>query len=79
MHRARGRCFERNYDTFPVSRINEYPKQANIAYFKTPFWVYGAGEEAIPQVPPAIGNAVFKVTGKRIRSLPLKHHDLSWG
>ncbi len=74
-----GRCLERNVDTFPISRMNEYPREVNMAFFKTNFWVYGVGEEAIPQIPPALYNAVFRVTGKRFRSLPLKHHDLSWG
>jgi isoquinoline 1-oxidoreductase beta subunit len=46
---------------------------------KTNRWITGAGEEAIPTIPPAILNAVFKITGKRIRSIPLKNHDLSWG
>jgi isoquinoline 1-oxidoreductase beta subunit len=74
-----GRCLNRNIDTFQISRMNEYPREVNIQYFPTKFWVYGAGEEAIPQIPPALNNAVFKITGKRFRSLPLKHHDLSWG
>jgi isoquinoline 1-oxidoreductase beta subunit len=74
-----GRSVERNLDTFQISRMNEYPREINVSYFKTNFWVYGAGEEAIPQIPPALSNAVFKVTGKRFRSLPLKHHDMSWG
>ena len=74
-----GRCISRNLDTFPISRINEYPREINVEYFKTDLWVYGVGEEVIPQIPPAIYNAVFKITGKRFRSLPLKNHDLSWG
>ena len=74
-----GRAVERNFDTFPVSRINEYPREVNIQFFKTDRWLYGVGEESIPQVMPAIYDAVFQVTGKRIRSLPLKHHDVSWG
>jgi isoquinoline 1-oxidoreductase beta subunit len=74
-----GRAIERNFDTFPVSRMNEYPREVNIAFLKTSRWITGAGEEAIPQVPPAICNAVFKIAGKRLRSLPLKNHDLSWG
>ena len=73
-----GRAVERNFDAFPVSRINEYPKQVNIQFFKSKRWITGAGEEAIPQIPPAICNAVFKITGKRFRSIPLKDHDLSW-
>ena len=59
--------------------MNEYPREVNIAFFKTNKWIYGVGEEAIQQVAPAICNAVFKITGKRIRSLPLKDHDVSWG
>jgi isoquinoline 1-oxidoreductase beta subunit len=73
-----GRAIERNFDAFPVSRMIEYPKQVNIEFFKSKRWITGAGEEAIPQLPPAIVNAVFKVTGKRLRSIPLKNHDLSW-
>ena len=69
----------RNIDTFPISRMNEYPREINVRYFKTRFWVYGVGEEAIPQIPPALYNAVFRITGKRFRTLPLKHHDVSWG
>jgi isoquinoline 1-oxidoreductase beta subunit len=74
-----GRAVEVNFDTYPVSRLNEYPREVNIAFFKTSKWIYGVGEEAIPQVAPAMCNAVFRITGKRIRSLPLKNHDLSWG
>jgi isoquinoline 1-oxidoreductase beta subunit len=74
-----GRAVEVNFDTYPVSRMNEYPREVNIQFVKTNHWLYGLGEEAIPQVAPAICNAVFKITGKRIRSLPLKNHDLTWG
>ena len=74
-----GRAVEVNFDTFQVSRMHEYPKELNIAFFKTQRWITGAGEEAIPPVPPAICNAVFQITGKRIRSIPIKNQDLSWG
>src|SRR5437899_519123 len=73
-----GHAVERSFDKFPVSRMNEYPKQINIQFMKTNRWITDAGEEAIPQIPPAILNAVFKITGKRFRSIPLKDHDLSW-
>ena len=74
-----GRAVERNFDLFAVSRMNEYPRQVNIEFFKSKRWITGAGEEAIPTIPPAILNAVHKITGKRLRSIPLKDQDLSWG
>jgi isoquinoline 1-oxidoreductase beta subunit len=74
-----GRAVETNFDSLAMSRMAEYPKQVNISFFKSNHWIYGVGEESIPQVAPAIANAVFKITGRRIRSLPLKNHDLSWG
>jgi isoquinoline 1-oxidoreductase beta subunit len=73
-----GAMVEVNFDTYPVARMDEYPKEVNIQWLKTNKWIEGAGEEAIPCVTPAIYNAIFKITGKRIRNVPLKNHDLSW-
>jgi isoquinoline 1-oxidoreductase beta subunit len=74
-----GRMVQSNFNTFKISRINEYPPTVNIRFFKTKHWLEGVGEEAMSQIPPAMVNAVFHVTGKRVRHLPLKNHDLSWG
>ena len=74
-----GAMVETNFDTYQVSRMNEYPRDVNVQWLKTNKWIEGAGEEAIPCVTPAIYNAIFRITGKRIREVPLKNHDLSWG
>ena len=74
-----GRAVEVNLDTFPISRMREYPREVNIQFFKTKRWITGVGEETVPQVAPAILNAVFKATGKRFRSIPIKDQDLRWG
>jgi isoquinoline 1-oxidoreductase beta subunit len=73
-----GRMEQNNFHDFPVSRMSEYPREVNIRFFKTNHWLEGVGEEAMAQIPPAIVNAIFHATGKRIRSLPLRKHDLSW-
>jgi len=37
------------------------------------------GEEVVGWIAPAVCNAIFAATGKRVRSLPVKNHDLRWG
>ena len=73
-----GRVVEGNYHQFRIARMADYPLEVNIQFLKTNKWISGVGEEAVAQIAPAIAQAVFKITGKRIRSLPLGKHDLSW-
>lgn len=65
------------HDYMPVV-MADFPKRIDISYMKTNRWISGIGEEVVPLVAPAIMNAIHMATGKRIRSIPLRHHDLSW-
>lgn len=59
-----------NFDGFEPTRMSEMPKvEVHIAKVDAP--PSGIGEPAVPLLAPAIGNAVFQATGKRLRSLPL--------
>jgi isoquinoline 1-oxidoreductase subunit beta len=73
-----GRAVEGNFNDYPSSTMAEYPREVNIAFVKTNRWLEGVGEEAMSHVAPALANAAFKITGKRVRTLPFRHHDLSW-
>jgi isoquinoline 1-oxidoreductase beta subunit len=73
-----GRTVEGNFDTYQVARMADYPPEINIQFLKTNNkWISGVGEEACPQIAPAIAQAIFKITDKRIRSLPFGKQDLS--
>jgi len=82
MHQActisNGRIVENNFDTFPLSRIDEDPLEINIQFFPTAHWLVGMGHDRGTSVQAAIANAVYEITGKRFRDLPLRQHDLSW-
>lgn len=70
-----GRVVESNFTDFRLLDISEMPKVETVLAPTGGFWG-GHGEPAILPLAPAVCNAVFAATGKRIRSLPLKHYDL---
>jgi isoquinoline 1-oxidoreductase beta subunit len=73
---AGGRMEQENFDTYQMMRIDEMPEVETIVMPSGGFWG-GVGEPTIAVAAPAVLNAIFKATGKRIRSLPLSHHDLT--
>src|SRR5689334_6835496 len=68
-----GRVQQKNFDDFPVIRIDESPLITNVYIVPpgpdTP--PSGAGEPGLPPFAPALTNAIFAATGKRIRALPI--------
>ena len=73
-----GRVQQANFDTYDMVRIAEMPVvETYLALSGGDKWG-GIGEPGVPPIAPAVCNAIFAATGKRIRSLPLKNHDLSW-
>ncbi len=70
-----GAIEQTNFDTYNVMHIDEMPKVEVIVMPTGGFWG-GVGEPTICVAAPAVLNAIFAATGKRIRSIPLKNHDL---
>ena len=71
----KGRVQQANFNTYDVLRIDEMPVvEAHIVpSTETPG---GAGEACVPAIAPAVTNAIFAATGKRIRKLPIKDTPL---
>jgi isoquinoline 1-oxidoreductase beta subunit len=73
-----GRFVNDNFDTYKLLRMeNSYPHDMILALSGGDMWG-GMGEPSGPPTPGAVANAVFFATGKRMRTTPFKHHDLSW-
>ena len=65
-----GRVEQDNFDTYPILRMNEMPKvEVHIVPSQDP--PGGVGEPGVPPIAPAVANALFALTGIRVRSLPL--------
>ena len=65
-----GRAKDVNFDTYPVMRIDEVPPQIDVAMVEIGSPSGGAGEPGVPGIAPAVANAIFAATGKRVRTLP---------
>lgn len=70
-----GRMVEENFDTYTVLRLDEMPVVETVIVPSGGFWG-GVGEPTIAVAAPAVFNAIFAATGKRVRSVPLKNMDL---
>ena len=71
-----GRVAEANFDSYPVLRMEDMPRVETVLVPSGGFWG-GVGEPTISVATPAVLNAIFAATGKRVRSLPLRYADLS--
>ncbi|HEV2554613.1 MAG TPA: molybdopterin cofactor-binding domain-containing protein [Bosea sp. (in: a-proteobacteria)] len=70
-----GRVEQENFDTYEVMRLEAMPAVETVLLPSGGFWG-GVGEPTIAVAAPAVLNAIFAATGKRIRNLPLKNADL---
>jgi len=70
-----GRIEQQNFDSYEMMRLAQMPKVETIIIPSGGFWG-GVGEPTVAVAAPAVLNAFFKATGQRIRSFPLKNHNI---
>jgi isoquinoline 1-oxidoreductase beta subunit len=70
-----GAVEQSNFNSYPVVRMADMPPVETIVMPSGGFWG-GVGEPTIAVAAPAVLNAIFAATGKRIRDLPLKKNSL---
>ncbi len=66
-----GRVQQSNFDNYPVLRINQMP-QVEVHIIPSTASPGGMGEPPVPAIAPAVTNAIFAATSKRVRRLPIK-------
>jgi isoquinoline 1-oxidoreductase beta subunit len=71
----KGRVKQGNFNNYPMLRMNEMPV-VEVHIVESKDRMGGVGEPGVPPVAPALANAIFAVTGKRVRTLPIRRDDL---
>jgi isoquinoline 1-oxidoreductase beta subunit len=74
----KGRVKQRNFHDYPMLRMNEMP-EVEVHIVPSTDKMGGVGEPGVPPIAPALANAIFGLTGKRIRRLPIRAEDLKKG
>ncbi|MEP0729824.1 MAG: molybdopterin cofactor-binding domain-containing protein, partial [Parasphingorhabdus sp.] len=72
-----GAVQQSNFHDYPMLRIDEMPEVEVALINGDPERIGGAGEPGLPPIAPAVTNAIFAATGKRIRELPIAKHDFA--
>jgi isoquinoline 1-oxidoreductase subunit beta len=72
----KGRVEQSNFDKYPLVRIDKAP-EVDVHFVESNYPPTGCGEPAFPPAAPAIANAIFNVTGQRVRTLPFSAEGYS--
>ncbi len=72
-----GAIDQSNFNDYPLARMNDAPRQVDVHIVDSTAPPAGVGEPGVPPFVPALCNAVFAATGKRVRELPLSRNGFS--
>jgi isoquinoline 1-oxidoreductase subunit beta len=75
----RGRVQQSNFNDYEVLRMDDAPPLIDVHIVPSSDPPGGCGEPGVPPIAPAVGNAIFAATGKRVRRLPIREGDLRNG
>jgi isoquinoline 1-oxidoreductase beta subunit len=74
---SHGRINQSNFHDYQIARMNDAPYQTNVYIVDSDAPPAGVGEPGVPPFAPALCNAIFAATGKRVRELPLSRNGFS--